>query len=123
MLPYKLRNCRLTGCGIAALQTGENARLRQIRGIDRTYPQTMQVLVTGGAGFIGRPAVCQPDRQAIQEQAGSLISKQQPPSVFTTRTLPRWASTTPRTIARPRPAPLSGLGLRASVPRQARSNT
>jgi dTDP-L-rhamnose 4-epimerase len=70
-----------------------------------------------------RPTACRPDGQAIQEQAGSLISKQQPASVFTTRTLPRWASTTPRTIARPRPAPLSGAGLRASVPLQARSKT
>jgi nucleoside-diphosphate-sugar epimerase len=70
-----------------------------------------------------QPATCRPDGRPIQEQAGSLISKQQPTSVFTTRTLPWWASTTPRTIARPRPAPLSGAGLRASVPRQARSNT
>ena len=70
-----------------------------------------------------RPTACRPDGQAIQEQAGSLISKQQPASVFTTRTLPRWASTTPRTIARPRPAPLSRAGLRASVPVQARSKT
>ena len=69
------------------------------------------------------PAACPPDDQATHEQAGSLISKQQPTSVFTTRTLPWWASTTPRTIARPRPAPLSGAGLRASVPRQARSKT
>ena len=68
-------------------------------------------------------AACRPDGRAIQELAGSLISKQQPAPVFTTRTLPWWASMTPRTIARPRPAPLPGAGLRASVPRQARSNT
>jgi EmrB/QacA subfamily drug resistance transporter len=70
------------------------------------------------------PRALRPDEgQAVQEQAGSLISKQQPTPVFSTRTLPWWASTTPRTIARPSPAPLPGAGLRASVPRQARSKT
>ncbi len=89
---------------------------RRGRGVRRSAGRTQ-------AGRTGHRPRARLTGQAIQEQAGSLISKRQPAPVFTTRTLPRWASATPRTIARPRPAPLSGSGLRASVPRQARSNT
>ena len=109
--------------------TASSDRIRRELGWRATVPFTDGVAefaaVPAGRGPAGQgPAGRVPaDGRAIQELAGSLISKQQPAPVFTTRTLPWWASMTPRTIARPRPAPLPGAGLRASVPRQARSNT
>ena len=53
---------------------------------------------------------------------GKATSKRQPPSMLDTEISPPCDSTTPRAIARPRPAPPSSP-LRDGVPRQPASNT
>ena len=50
------------------------------------------------------------------------MNRQPAPWLLTT-TVPRWASTSPRTMASPRPAPASGSGVRAPVPRHPTSKT
>src|SRR5215469_17381864 len=60
---------------------------------------------------------------AAGRASGSLIRNWQPGPVFRTLIWPECASTIPRAIDRPRPAPPDGSGVRALSPRNATSNT